>query len=192
MSSSVVSEPISSLNILTCSSSSQLWQKCSFTTHSPVFHRIHYCLASPQEIERWKLGEQQHVLGAEEGSQLRPHGFSYSVVMTTPELHTDCTHAFQPAQPLPWSRLVLVTSTLQPRRPHSVLSSLLQFIKVIALIASAYLSCVNMFMQAYYENVDRFQQLLPMFPPLMLQSTTETEKRKKIFGVSKWLNTFHC
>ena len=56
-----------------------------------------------------------------------------------------------------------------------------RFIKVMALIASAYLSCVNMFMQAYYENVDKHKQFLPTFPPIMLHCAIETEKRKTIW-----------
>lgn len=86
---------------------------------------------------------------------------------------------FKPAQPLMWSRLVLVTSVSQSyiHVPHW--SSLLLFIKVNALIASAYISCVNMFMQTYPENVDTFWLFLPMFSPDMFHcQITQTEKRK--------------
>lgn len=102
-----------------------------------------------QEVKGWYLGEQQHILGAEEGPWLHPNRFPYAVV--TPEL--------QNSQHFDLHRLycnpgwVVVIS--QPYHPHSV-----QFIKVNALIASAYVSCDKMFMQTYDMNVDRFR---PMF-----------------------------
>lgn len=83
------------------------------------------------------------------------------------------SHAFRPAQLLYcdpgwfwWCPYPSLTIHIQ------YCSSLLQFIQVIALIASAYLCCVNMFMQTYYENVDTFRQILPMFSPDMLHSIT--------------------
>lgn len=120
-----------------------------------IFARIHsvtLLLLPPQEVKGWHLGEQQHILGAEEGPWLQPHRFSHSVV--TSELLI--AHIFKPAQPLMWSRLVLVTSVSQSYIHIPYWSSLLLFIKVNALIASAYISCVNMFMQTYPENVDTF------------------------------------
>lgn len=59
-------------------------------------------------------------------------------------------------------------------------SSLLQFIKVIALIASAYVSCVNMFMQTYYENVDTFRQSVPIFSLDMLSLKL---RKGKLLGI---------
>lgn len=108
------------------------------------------CLLPPQEVKGWWiLGEQQHLLGAEEGAWLQSHRVSYTVV--TPELQITHTHFnplslyFDPGWF--WWRTIHI---------HIAYSLFLQFIKVIALIASPYLICVNIFMQAYYENVDQF------------------------------------
>ncbi len=95
-------------------------QLVTVSTHSSIFHSVHKCLAfllTPQEIKGWYLGEQQHVLGAEEGLWLHPPRFSHAVV--TPELQI--THILTCAATLLWSRLVLVLSVSQSPHPHSVL-----------------------------------------------------------------------
>lgn len=48
------------------------------------------CFSSPpQEVKRWRLGEQQHILGTEEGCWLLPHRFPHAVV--TPDPLRSCT-----------------------------------------------------------------------------------------------------
>lgn len=105
---------------------------------------------SPQEGTGRYLGEQQHVLGAEERPWLWPCRFPYTVVTVCCRSykHLDLHSLYCDL----WSRLVLVMSVSHSDHPHSVL----EFIRVIALIASAYLSCINTFMQTYYENVAQF------------------------------------
>lgn len=65
-----------------------LYVVCDYNTslcHEWVifFHSIHCShafLLPPQEVKGWYLGEQQHILGAEEGPRLLPRRFSYAVV----------------------------------------------------------------------------------------------------------------
>lgn len=98
------------------------------------------------------MGEQQHVLGAEEGPWLLPHRFPHAVV--TPDLQI--MHMFfKTAQPPLRSRLVLVTSAFGLSRPH--LAPVFLYCSFIALIAtSAHWSCFNLFMQSCHANVCTF------------------------------------
>lgn len=93
-------------------------------------------------------------------------------------------HTFQPAQPLLWTRLALVMSVLQSYCAHSV--------HLIALVASAYLTCVNMFMQAYYVNVDQFKQFCPHFH-IVIYNTAQLKQRKgELCGIKKSYTSLKC
>lgn len=136
------------------------WLCSEVSTLNYLSQNTVFFLLPPQEVKGWYLGEQQHILGAEEG--LHPHRFSDAVV--TPALqitHISDPHSLYCDPGWFWWRLY-PNLTIHTQ----YWSSLLQFIQVIALIASAYISCVNMFMQKYNENVDTFWQIFTWYVTL--------------------------
>lgn len=89
---------------------------------------------SPQEVKGGGLGEQRHLLGAEEGTRLRSHGFSCSVVTAEQQLAhiSTCT-----------ASTVIQAGSGDACSPAYHLHSDLVFIRVLALITSASLRCGN-------------------------------------------------
>lgn len=131
----------------------------------------------PQEVKGWYLGEQQHILGATEGPWLHPNRFPCTLVTAEQQiLHIlNCT-----------TSTVIKTGfcihSLTINIQHR--SSLLRFIKVIALIASAYLSCVNMFMQTFYRIAESFGKCCPSFHPIRY-TVPHKPRKEKLLGMKK-------